>query len=325
MFKKVLKNALLFFYRRIFNLQKKNTDANVQSNLKGIELLGNNISVHETAIIIKPKKARICLFDNTTIGRFVEIQPVTDGEIVIGFGTSIQDRNIIIGDVEFGRFCLTAPNVFISSGNHYYKIKPFWYIKDQDEYVMHDVELSKKHSKKVIIEDDVWIGINSVIMSGIKIGKGAIIGSNSVVTKNVEPYKVVAGNPAKVIKERIKFIPQKALNFDIQNDLPHFYAGILTDQKSIKKFETKGGLFCLSRFTLHLTGLGDKITIEICNESNFDVYLVYNYQTILLNSSNIYREISFDSNFSHFHDFMLKASDSKREEYKVFLKSVIHS
>lgn len=54
----------------------------------------------------------------------------------------------------------------------------------------------------VIIGNDVWIGFGSTIMSGVTIGDGAIIAAKSVVTKNVEPYTIVGGNPAKLIKKR---------------------------------------------------------------------------------------------------------------------------
>lgn len=54
----------------------------------------------------------------------------------------------------------------------------------------------------VIIENDVWLGSDSVIMSGIKIHNGAVVGCNSVVTKDVPPYAIVAGNPAVVVKKR---------------------------------------------------------------------------------------------------------------------------
>ena len=56
--------------------------------------------------------------------------------------------------------------------------------------------------KKVIIGNDVWIGINVSIMGGVTIGDGAIIGSHSLVTKNVEPYTIVGGVPAKKIRMR---------------------------------------------------------------------------------------------------------------------------
>lgn len=54
----------------------------------------------------------------------------------------------------------------------------------------------------IIVENDVWIGAKSTIMSGVKIGNGAVVGSCSVVTKNVPPFAIVAGNPAKVVKYR---------------------------------------------------------------------------------------------------------------------------
>ncbi len=57
------------------------------------------------------------------------------------------------------------------------------------------------NEKAVLIEDDVWIGFNATVMKGVTIGKGAIIAANSVVTKNVEAYTLVAGNPAVFIKQ----------------------------------------------------------------------------------------------------------------------------
>jgi acetyltransferase-like isoleucine patch superfamily enzyme len=55
---------------------------------------------------------------------------------------------------------------------------------------------------KTIIGNDVWIGINAFIKGGISIGDGAVIGAYSVVTRDVEPYSIVAGNPAKLIRKR---------------------------------------------------------------------------------------------------------------------------
>ena len=55
-------------------------------------------------------------------------------------------------------------------------------------------------TKPIIIEDDVWIGFNSIILKGVTIGKGAIIAAGSVVTKDIPPFSMVAGNPAKIIK-----------------------------------------------------------------------------------------------------------------------------
>ena len=60
---------------------------------------------------------------------------------------------------------------------------------------------------KIVIEDDVWIGYGSTIMSDVKIGRGSIIAAGSVVVKDVEPYAIVGGNPAKFIKQR--FSPEE--------------------------------------------------------------------------------------------------------------------
>jgi acetyltransferase-like isoleucine patch superfamily enzyme len=54
----------------------------------------------------------------------------------------------------------------------------------------------------IVIEDEVWIGTRAIILSGVKIGKGAIIAAGSVITKDVPPYAIVGGNPAKIIKYR---------------------------------------------------------------------------------------------------------------------------
>lgn len=98
-----------------------------------------------------------------------------------------KDYQIIIGD----RVSI-APNVTIiseSEPNNSPHLASISYVK---ENLIKD--------EKVIIEDDAWIGASVTILPGVKIGKGAIIGAGAVVTKNVQPYTVVAGIPAKVIR-----------------------------------------------------------------------------------------------------------------------------
>ena len=60
---------------------------------------------------------------------------------------------------------------------------------------------SATYGRPIVIEDKVWIGINSTILPGVTVGYGSIVGANSVVTHDVSPYTVVGGNPAKFIKE----------------------------------------------------------------------------------------------------------------------------
>ena len=87
-----------------------------------------------------------------------------------------------------------GPEVMIIGGNHNTCVPGKF---------MYDVH-EKRHQDDldIIIEDDVWIGSRSIILSGVRIGRGAIIGAGSVVTRNVMPYCVVAGSPAHVIKHR---------------------------------------------------------------------------------------------------------------------------
>ncbi|MDQ7799461.1 MAG: DapH/DapD/GlmU-related protein [Candidatus Edwardsbacteria bacterium] len=55
---------------------------------------------------------------------------------------------------------------------------------------------------QTVIEDDVWIGAQAIILPGVRIGRGAIVAAGAVVTKDVEPYAIVGGNPARLIKRR---------------------------------------------------------------------------------------------------------------------------
>lgn len=57
-------------------------------------------------------------------------------------------------------------------------------------------------NQKIIVEDDVWVGLGSIILSGVTIGRGSIIAAGSIVTKDVEPYSIYGGNPAKKIRDR---------------------------------------------------------------------------------------------------------------------------
>ena len=107
--------------------------------------------------------------------------------------------------LKIGDFCSIAENVTILlGGNHpvdWVSSFPFGAIFE--EFKGRCGEYPEKMSKgDVIIGNDVWIGLNATILSGITIGDGVIIAANAVVTKNVEPYTIVGGNPAKLIKKR---------------------------------------------------------------------------------------------------------------------------
>ena len=123
----------------------------------------------------------------STIEQFTVINNAV-GDIVIGDETIIGIFTVIQGPVQIGNGCGTGQHVFISGFNH-------------------DYEDGTKNSrnqglvkKQVIIEDEVHIGSNTVVLPGVRIGKRSQIGAGSVVTKNIPPLSVAAGNPARVIK-----------------------------------------------------------------------------------------------------------------------------
>lgn len=121
------------------------------------------------------------------IERNAEFSPnITIGENSgIGINAKIQKATHIGDNVMMG------PNVRIYTQNHKFedKNKPM-------------CAQGNEEPKKVIIENDVWIGDGTIILPGVTIKEGSIIGAGSVVTKDVEAYSIVAGNPAKLIKYR---------------------------------------------------------------------------------------------------------------------------
>lgn len=111
-----------------------------------------------------------------------------------------QDKNA--GKLHIGSFCSIAENVTILlSGNHRVDwVTTYPFNKVLKSFANKDGHPTGKGD--VIIGNDVWIGMDSLILSGVKIGDGSVIGARSVVTKDVEPYTIVAGNPARYLKHR---------------------------------------------------------------------------------------------------------------------------
>lgn len=111
------------------------------------------------------------------------------GEVLIGDRTRIGIGNVLIGPLSIGNDVMFAQNVVLSGLNHSF------------ENV--NISPSKQPVTKapIVIEDEVWIGANATITAGVTIGKHSVVGSGSVVTKDVPPFSVAVGNPARVIKK----------------------------------------------------------------------------------------------------------------------------
>lgn len=109
-----------------------------------------------------------------------------------------------INNSDIGSFCSIADNVIIGPSSHPYNWvggSPVFY-SGKDSVKAKFSEFERENPLRTVIGNDVWIGINSMIKSGVKIGHGSIIGMGSVVTKDVAPYTIVGGCPAKIIKKR---------------------------------------------------------------------------------------------------------------------------
>ena len=123
------------------------------------------------------------------------------GTSYIGFNTYIGEGSQIRHYCEFGRYCSVGRNVSIGLGQHNsncMSTSPFFKLTKVNEKIF----VSRDPIRRVIVGNDVWIGDNASILSGLKIGDGAIIGAGAVVTKDVKPYSIVGGVPAKIIKMR---------------------------------------------------------------------------------------------------------------------------
>ncbi len=152
------------------------------------------------------KKMRGCSISNSIIPPSSKVEA---GSNIINtrFGKhSFCGYNCEISNAEIGSFCSIASNVVIGGGTH-----PMdWVSMSPVFYQGKDSVKAKFHPKKrplpltTIIGSDVWIGEKSLIKQGVSIGNGAVIGMGSVVTRDVQPYSIVAGVPAKEIRKRFE-------------------------------------------------------------------------------------------------------------------------
>ncbi|MFH1048217.1 MAG: acyltransferase [Patescibacteria group bacterium] len=112
--------------------------------------------------------------------------------ISFGKNVTVNHHTNISGHAKLiiGNYVMIGPNCNIITANHGYG-------DDKKPMMFQDLSYGS-----VEIEDDVWLGANVVVLPNIKIGRGSIVGANAVVTKNVEPYSIVGGVPAKLIKYR---------------------------------------------------------------------------------------------------------------------------
>ena len=170
--------------------------------------------------ILKSKKTRI--------EKSVRIVPRNNTKVIIGKYSSINgpDTHIMsfFNDIVIGNYTSIAMGVKILDYNH----RVLSLSTSRIQKLMNINNISDYNTKgPIIIGDDVWIGMDCNILSGVTLGDGCIVSSNSTVTKNVEPYSIVGGSPARVLKMRfssdiIQILQKiKWWNYDIDELIPH--------------------------------------------------------------------------------------------------------
>lgn len=151
-----------------------------------------------------------------TIGDFSRIERTyLDNGVIIQRNNMIYDteigrytytgRNTTIWNSKIGKFCSLSWNVNIGGANHDYNritTHSFLYSNDFGLKPVDELGYDRFINEPCIIGNDVWIAAGATICRNVKIGTGAVIGAGAVVTRDVEPYSIVAGVPAKVLKKR---------------------------------------------------------------------------------------------------------------------------
>ncbi|WP_280071118.1 CatB-related O-acetyltransferase [Pseudomonas mosselii] len=144
-----------------------------------------------------------------------------------------------------GSFCSIANNVVVGGARH-----PIEYVSTSPVFLAHKESIKKKYARhdyrwepKTVIGHDVWIGERVLIKGGVTIGVGAVIGMGSVVTKDVPPYAVYAGNPARLIRFRFpESIVEGLLNsrwWEFSDDELESSAALFNDPEAFLKSQDK--------------------------------------------------------------------------------------
>lgn len=171
-----------------YKLHKTHGDGNfILSDFKKI---GKNVIFEKNVLVFHPENIEIG--DNVYIGHNTILKGYYNNEMIIGDHTWIGQSCFFhsAGGIYIGKAVGIGPMVKIISSVH------------KEEEIMKPIMFSKLNYNKVIIGDGSDIGVGSIILPGVNIGEGSQIGAGSVVTKDVEPFSVVAGVPAKLLRRR---------------------------------------------------------------------------------------------------------------------------
>ena len=178
---RVLNRISTYYYMLLLPHMVKSSKIYLDASFKGVNciFIGKNTVIEKHSVIKTYSHylndyftPQIIIGDNVNIGEYCHIT--------------------CIKSVQIGNNVLTGRRVTISDNNH----GSFW----KEQLLIQPIDRKVTTRGEVKIENDVWIGENSVIMSGVTIGKNSVIGANTIVTHDVPPYSLCCGNPGKIIK-----------------------------------------------------------------------------------------------------------------------------
>ena len=149
---------------------------------------GKHSVIHRSARMDTPPYRKFCLGNYSVVESFACINNAV-GDVVIGDHTRIGLHNTIIGPVSIGNHVNLAQGITVTALNHNFK--------DPDKRI----DEQGVSTNPVTIGNDIWIGANAVILPGVTIGDHSVVAAGAVVTKDVPSHSLVAGVPAKVIKQ----------------------------------------------------------------------------------------------------------------------------
>ena len=149
---------------------------------------GRHAIIHHSVRRDTPPYRKFWLGDYSVVESFACINNAV-GDVIIGNHTRIGLHNTIIGPVTIGSHVNLAQGITITALNHNF---------DDSEKRIDQQGIS---TKEVVLEDDIWVGANAVILPGVTIGTHAVVAAGAIVTKDVPPHSLVAGVPAKVIRQ----------------------------------------------------------------------------------------------------------------------------
>ena len=150
--------------------------------------------------------ARRCSFGkNVTIYSFARLDSVTIGDM------SYVSRDARIANVDIGKFACIGPETLLGLGRHptrdFVSSHPAFYSTRRQAQITFVAKAGFGEFERIKIGNDVWVGARAIIMDGVSIGDGAVVAAGAIVTKDVAPYAIVAGSPARVL--RYRFSPEQ--------------------------------------------------------------------------------------------------------------------